>query len=150
MVGQRSPVSRTGEYPPDRVGLPDAILLGRDELQVEIASDLPQRQPAGPVLTHHSDRHLLGTVLHELVVRVIEAEGQVASPLAPVPVPRGAEPVQSLQHRRPAGAGQTSDLPGGQVLTLVEPFEKNLALQTEQGRQRENALYQRGECTASV
>jgi hypothetical protein len=62
------PVSRTRKYSPRRVGLPDTILLGRDKLQVEVACNLPQRQPAGAVLSHHPDRGLLGAVLHELVV----------------------------------------------------------------------------------
>lgn len=74
-----------GKYLPHRVGLPDAILLGRNEHLIEIAGNLPQRQPASPVLSHHSDRGLPGAVLPELVVEVVEAEGQVTSPLVPVP-----------------------------------------------------------------
>ena len=48
-----------GKYLPHRVGLPDAILLGRDKLQVEVAGDLPQRQPAG-VVAISRELNLLG------------------------------------------------------------------------------------------
>ncbi len=58
---EEPPVSRKSKYPPIRVGLPGADLLGRDEPLVEIAGDLAQRQPGSPVFVHHSDRRLLGT-----------------------------------------------------------------------------------------
>ena len=106
--------------------------------------------PTGPIVSHHPDRGLLGAVLHDLVVDVVEAEGQVANPLAPVRVPRNGEPVQSIKRRRPARAGQPSDLPDGQALTSIEPIESVSASQAEQGRQRDNALYQRGECPSRV
>jgi hypothetical protein len=32
---------------------------------IDVLSDLPQRKPAGPMVVHHSDRVLLGAVLHE-------------------------------------------------------------------------------------
>jgi len=118
------PVSHTGEYLPHGVGLPDSILLGRDNLQVEIAGDLAQRQPIGAVLPHHADCSLLGAVLHELAVEVVEAESQVASSLALVP--RDAEPVQGFQHPCLARSDQPVDLTEGQVLAAIEPLERPL------------------------
>ena len=100
------------KYPPDRVGFPDTILPGRNEPLIELASDLPQGQPAGPVLSHHSDRGLLGAVFHEPLVEAIEAVGHAASSLVPGPVPRDAEPVKSFKHSRMPRASQTRDLPG--------------------------------------
>ena len=92
-------MSRTSKYPPHRVGLPDAILLDRNEALVEIASNLPERQPAGPILSHHSDRGLLVAVLHELVVQVVGAERQRPDPLPPVSSGRLPHEVCSCQNR---------------------------------------------------
>jgi hypothetical protein len=142
--------SRTGKDPPHRVGLPDPILLGRNELQVEVAGDLPQRQPAGAVLPNHADSGLLDAVLHELVVQIVEAEGQGANPAARVLTPWDAEPVQGFQHPRPAGASYARDLPGGQMLARVESFERALASQAEPRRQRDNAFNQRRDCRTRV
>jgi hypothetical protein len=89
-------VSRTGKYPSHRVRLPDAVLFGRDEILVEVASDFPQRKPTGAILAHHSDHRLLGAVLHELVLQVVEAEGQRANPCRSVLASSDAEPVQSF------------------------------------------------------
>ena len=144
------PVSSTRKYLPHCAGLPDTILLGRNEPLVEVASDLPQREPVGPVLSHHSDHRLLGAVLHQPVIQVVEAEGHVASPLAPVPVLWDAEPVKGFQHPRPAGAGQARDLPGGQVFVRVESIERVLASQSQYGRQKDDPLYLRGDCSARV
>lgn len=66
-------------------------LLSRNEVQVEVACDLPQRQSPSAVLPHHSDRCLLGAVLHELVVQVVEAEGQSPGPLSAAFAWRDAE-----------------------------------------------------------
>ena len=91
------PVSSTRTYLPRRVGLPDAIVLGRDELLVEVDGNLPQRQPTGPVLSHHSDRGLLGAVFHELAIQAVEAKRELAGVRAPVPVLRDAESVQGFK-----------------------------------------------------
>ena len=69
-----NPVSSVGKNFPHCVCLPYAILLGRDELEVEISANRPQGQPACSVLAHHSDRGLLAVVPHELVVQVVETE----------------------------------------------------------------------------
>ena len=39
---EASPASRTCEYLPYGIGLPNAVVLGGDEHLVEVASDLPQ------------------------------------------------------------------------------------------------------------
>ena len=113
-------------------------------------SGLPQRQPAESILTDYPDRGLLGAVLHELVVEVIKTEGQGANPLVPIPVLWNVEPVQSIKHRRPAGADKPGDFPGGHAFVRIKPLERALASQAEQGRQQDNALDQRGDCPARV
>jgi len=101
-------------------------------------------------LPQHSDRGLLGAVFHELVVQVVEAEGQLARSLAPIPVPQDAEPIQGTQHTCMARANQPLDLAGGQVLARVEPLQRAPAPQAEHGRQRDDALYERGNRFARV
>jgi len=103
--------------------LPDAVVLGGDKLQVETTGDLSKRQPAGTVLTHHSDRGLLGTVLHELVVQAVEAKRELAGVRAPVPVLRDAESVQGFKDPRMARVGEPCDLPDRKVSLGIEPLK---------------------------
>ena len=85
------------------------------------------------------------------MVEVVQAEGKVACPPAPVPIPGDADPVQSIEHRRPAGADKPGDLPGGHAFVRVERFERALASQAEQGRQRDNSFYEaRGSLRAGL
>ena len=65
---------------PHGVGLPLAIPFGWDERLIEDADNRAQRSPVDALLLHHPDRRLLGVVLHELVVDVVKAERNVASP----------------------------------------------------------------------
>ena len=83
-------------------------------------------------------------------VEVIKTEGQGANPLVPIPVLWSVEPLQSIKHRRPAGADKPGDLPGGHAFVGVEPFEGALASQAEQGRQGDDALDQHGDCPERV
>ncbi len=119
-TGDELPLSRPGKDLPYSVGLPDAVLLGRNEHLVEIARYLSQRQPIGPALSHHSDRRLLGLVFHELVVEVVEAKGQVTSPFVTVAILRDSKSIQGLYHHRTANVGKPGDFAGGKVLFGVE------------------------------
>ena len=54
-----STVTRTGKNLPHSVGLPDAVLLGRNELCVEVIGISLRESPPGAILPHHSDRPLV-------------------------------------------------------------------------------------------
>ena len=86
---------------------------------------------------------MLGLVIYLLDLDVGKAEGHGADPRWPVPVTRDAEPLQSFQDASVAGAGQAGDLPGGEVLMRIEPFQGAPAAQAEHRRERNNTFDQR-------
>ena len=79
------------------------------------------------------------------MVQVVEAEAQWANPHGLVLVSLDAEPVKGIQHSRAAGPGHASDLAGRQAFNGMERINSTPATQEEHGRQRDDALDQRGD-----
>jgi hypothetical protein len=64
---------------------------------VELADDLPQRQAAGPALTHEPDHALFGLVLYQAIVLIVIAEGELAGMGAVAAILGDAAPFQSSE-----------------------------------------------------
>lgn len=68
--------------------------------------DLPQREPAAPILADQSDYTFLGRILHELAAGIVEAKSELARMLVPVAVLRDTESVHGRHRHAVTHLGQ--------------------------------------------